>query len=148
MEAQGPGYAFGVRGTELLVQLGRAAEVALAVLGPGLQDFAVPDAFERACLFEDRGNAARELQSLRVPGPGLHGIGDRVQLTEVVQHLRLAETVTQVAIEIQRLSLRDLSGQVIVGDVLGYAQEVERLSPASPVVPAPVQFPRLARQEE
>src|SRR5215471_6581376 len=128
MEAQGPGDALGVRGSEPLVQFGRAAEVVLAMLGPWFQDFTVADAFERACLFEDRGNAARELQGLRVAGPGLGGIGDRVQLTEVVEHLRLAETVTQVAIEIQRLSLRDLSGQVIVGDVLGYAQEVERVS--------------------
>lgn len=74
-----------------------------------------------AGLFEHRGNGARDLQGLVMAGSGLGRVGDRVHVAEVVERLRLAKAVPQLAVEIKRVGQRAPGVQVVVGDVLVYS---------------------------
>ena len=94
METEGLAYACLVRGSDLPVQHQRAAEIPAVLSRSGLVNFAVADAFERAGLLKNRGDAAGNLESLLVVSAGLGGIGDGVRITEVIEYLGLAEAMT------------------------------------------------------
>src|SRR5271167_3096761 len=143
MKTEGLAYACRVRGSDLAIQSERTAEVPVVIPRFCLVDFAVADAFERAGLLKDRGDAAGNLEGLLVMSAGLGGIGDGIRITEVVEYLSLAQAVTQIAIQLQRAGQGGLSGEVVVRHMLGYAEVIERVSLAQPVIQAAVEFQRV-----
>jgi hypothetical protein len=93
MEPERPVDPVRERGSDLLIDLQRAAQTDAAVPGVRVMDVTGADPFERASFLQQRRDATGDPQRLLIAITCLPGIGYRQQLAEVVEHLGLAEAV-------------------------------------------------------